>query len=296
MRLGLGTVQFGADYGISNTFGRSSVQEVASVLAYADRVGIDVLDTAAAYGDSEAVLGELLWPGHRFRVVTKISALDPLLDSFQRARSVRESLRASLDRLHLASVYGVLLHRATDAAGPDGVRLAAALQELKQEGFTRKVGISVYGANELEAALANFMPDIVQLPSNVLDQRLLHSGWLARLEAMGVEIHLRSAFLQGLLLMPAGRRPAGFERYKEELERFDRFCANRGLTPLEATLGYMRQLPGDVTIVGVTRREEFEEIVCAMGIDKAPTLDEYSELASDDEGLVNPSNWRLHLH
>lgn len=293
MRLGLGTVQFGADYGISNAYGRSSVQEVASVLAYADHVGIDVLDTAAAYGDSEAVLGNVLRPGHRFRVVTKISALDPSLDAFQRARSVRETLCASLDRLGMKSVYGTLMHRALDVAGSIGAHMAEVLQELKQEGFARKVGISVYGADGLEAVLANFMPDIVQLPSNAIDQRLLRSGWLARLDAMGVEIHLRSAFLQGLLLMPADRRHSAFGCYKEELERFDRFCTKRGLTPLEAALGYVRQVPGDVVIVGVTRRDELEEIVRAMEADNVPTLDEYSELASDDEGLVNPSKWRL---
>jgi aryl-alcohol dehydrogenase-like predicted oxidoreductase len=294
MKLGLGTAQFGADYGISNDSGKVSAQEVASMLTYADSVGISILDTAAAYGDSETVLGNSLWSGHRFQVVTKIAALDTCLDSCGRIRLMRESLRSSLDRMHLASVYGVLLHRAADAAGPNGAQLAAALQELKHEGLARKVGVSVYGADELEAVITNFVPDIVQLPSNAIDQRLLRSGWLMRLEAMGVEIHVRSVFLQGLLLMSADHRHSVFGRYKEELERFDQFCTKRGLTPLAAALGYVRQIPGDAAIVGVTKRDELEEIVRAMKADNVPALDEYAELASDEAGLVNPSRWRLH--
>jgi aryl-alcohol dehydrogenase-like predicted oxidoreductase len=294
MKLGLGTVQFGADYGISNAGGKVPRQEVASVLAYAERAGVDVLDTAAAYGDSESVLGSALWPDHHFRVVTKIPALDPALDSIQRISAVHESLYASLKLLRMESVYGVLLHRAADAAGANGARLSTALQKLKQEGLAQKIGVSVYGADELEEVLENFVPDLVQLPSNAFDQRLLRSGWLARLSALGVEIHVRSVFLQGLLLMPAGRRHAMFERYKKDLDRFDRFCANRGLSALEGALGYVRQVPGDVAIVGVTKRDELEEIVRAMEADNVPTLEEYSELASGEEGLVNPSKWRLH--
>lgn len=294
MKLGLGTVQFGADYGIANVGGKVPMQEVASVLACADVAGIEVLDTAAAYGDSEAVLGHALWPDHPFRVVTKIPALDSFPNSSQRASSLRESLRTSLERLHMNSVYGVLLHGAADAAGAQGARLVGTLQELKHEGLTQKIGISAYGADELEAVLANFVPDLVQLPSSAIDQRLLRSGWLAQLEAMGVEIHVRSVFLQGLLLMPASRRPIAFDRHKKELDRVDRFCAEHNLTPLEAALGYARQVPGDVVIVGVTKRDELEEIVRAMAADNVPTLDEYAELASDDVELVNPSRWRLH--
>lgn len=294
MKLGLGTVQFGADYGISNAGGKVPRQEVASVLAYAVSTGVDVLDTAAAYGDSESVLGSALWPDHHFRVVTKIPALDPTLDSFQRISAVHESLHASLKRLRMKSVYGVLLHRAADAAGANGARLSKALQELKQEGLAQKIGVSVYGADELEEVLENFVPDLVQLPSNAFDQRLLRSGWLARLAALGVETHVRSVFLQGLLLMPASQRHSAFDHYRKELDRFDRFCNEYNLTPLEAALGYVRHLPGEAAIVGVTKRAELEEIVRAMEAGNVPPLEAYAALACDDVGLVNPSMWRLH--
>lgn len=294
MKLGLGTVQFGADYGISNMGGKVPLQEVTSVLAYAERAGVDVLDTAAAYGDSESVLGSALWPDHRFRVVTKIPALDQTLDSVQRISAVRESLYASLKRLRMKSVYGVLLHRAADATGVNGIRLSRAFQDLKQEGLAQKIGVSVYGADELEAVLENFVPDLVQLPSNAIDQRLHRSGWLTRLSSLGVEIHVRSVFLQGLLLMPASQRDSAFDQYRKELARFDHFCMEYNLTPLEAALGYIRHLPGEAAIVGVTKRLELEEIVQAMEAGNVPTLEAYSELACDDIGLVNPSMWRLH--
>jgi aryl-alcohol dehydrogenase-like predicted oxidoreductase len=294
MKLGLGTVQFGSDYGVSNPGGQTPIEEVAHVLEYATSVGIEILDTAAAYGDSESVLGKVLPSGHGFRVVTKVSSVGPYQDPSVSASLIGDSVRASLECLHMSSVYGVLLHRAADATGPRGARVVEGLAELKRDGLVKKVGVSVYVADELEAVLANFVPDIVQLPSSAIDQRLLRSGWLARLEAMGVETHVRSIFLQGLLLMPAGRRQARFAEYQEELDRFGQFCASHGLTPLEAALGYVRQIPGSVAIVGVTKRGELEEIVHAMDSNQVPTLDEYAALASDQEGLVNPSRWRVH--
>ena len=294
MMLGLGTVQFGADYGVSNEGGKVPPQEVASVLACAERAGIAVLDTAAAYGDSESVLGAALWPDHRFRVVTKIPALDQCLNSVQRISAMRDSLQDSLKRLRMKSVYGVLLHRAADAAGAKGAELSAAFQALKEEGLAQKIGVSVYGADELEAVLENFVPGLVQLPSNAIDQRLLRNGWLARLSALGVEVHVRSAFLQGLLLMPPSRRHGAFNQFRNELDRFDRFCGKYSLTPLEAALGYVRHLPAEVAIIGVTKRVELEEIIRAMEARKAPTLEAYSELACNDVSLVNPAMWRLH--
>ncbi|MBM4199893.1 MAG: aryl-alcohol dehydrogenase [Gammaproteobacteria bacterium] len=294
MMLGLGTVQFGADYGVSNDGGKVPPPEVASVLASAEQAGIVVLDTAAAYGDSESVLGSALWPDHRFRVVTKIPPLDQSLSPSRRISTMRDFLQESLKRLRMKSVYGVLLHRAADAAGANGAELSAAFQQLKEEGLAKKVGVSVYGADELEAVLENFMPGLVQLPSNAIDQRLLRDGWLARLSALGVEVHVRSVFLQGLLLMPPSRRHGAFSQFRTELDRFDRFCGEYDLTPLEAALGYVRHLPAEVAIVGVTKRIELEEIARAMEAAKTPTLDAYSELACDDVGLVNPAMWRLH--
>ena len=72
MKLGLGTVQFGMNYGMSNLRGRTPPAEVDHILRLAADNGVQVLDTAAVYGDSEVVLGKLLAPDHDFRIVTKI--------------------------------------------------------------------------------------------------------------------------------------------------------------------------------------------------------------------------------
>ena len=57
-KIALGTVQFGLNYGISNTNGQVPPEEIARILDYCKLNGIDTLDTAQGYGESEKVLSQ----------------------------------------------------------------------------------------------------------------------------------------------------------------------------------------------------------------------------------------------
>jgi aryl-alcohol dehydrogenase-like predicted oxidoreductase len=208
MQLGLGTVQFGGDYGVSNPGGRTPPDEVARILALAEREDIGLLDTAALYGDSEAVLGGALRRGHKFRIVSKTLKFDAARISQADASALRAGFENSLRRLRQDRLYGLLVHAAADLLRPGGELLWAALNELKREGLVEKIGVSVYTGEDIEAILLRFRPDLVQLPLSVLDQRLIAGGQLARLKAQAVEIHARSIFLQGLLLMEDAELPS----------------------------------------------------------------------------------------
>ena len=203
MRLALGTVQFGLDYGIANAAGQVAPEEVARILTLAQQLGIDTLDTAINYGHSESVLGQCgISP---WQVVTKLPALpDGALDVAEWAHS---HMRQSLARLGVVKVHAVLLHKPQDLLGKNGDALLKALQDIKLQGHAAKTGISVYSPEELECFYALHHFDLVQAPFSILDQRLLVSGWLTKLHDMGVEVHTRSAFLQGLLLMRPSQRP-----------------------------------------------------------------------------------------
>lgn len=290
-RLGLGTVQFGTDYGISNKQGRVSEAAVEQILSDADAAGITLLDTATAYGRSESVLGAVLPGRHAFRIVTKTPALTDGVLTKAHAADLRSAFGRSLENLRQTSLYGLLLHDPACLARPGCENVVEALHALRAEGLVQKIGISIYRGSEIDAALACFRPDIVQLPVNLLDQRLLRSGHVARLKALGVELHARSLFLQGLLLMRLDELPAWTAPIRARLDGLHAALDRANLTPLQACLGFVAgQRELDSLIVGVTTRAELAEIIEAADA-SIDTVSDVEAFAVEDERLVLPSQW-----
>jgi aryl-alcohol dehydrogenase-like predicted oxidoreductase len=292
LKIALGTVQFGVNYGISNKVGKTPQAEVSAILSAARGNGVSVIDTASLYGDSEAVLGQSLPPNSGFKIVTKTPqfAGQTLIESD--AQQLEDTLRASLAKLGTASVYGLLIHRADDLLLPGGDLLMARLLRLKQNGLVSKVGVSVYSGQQIDRVLERFPIDLIQLPINVLDQRLLQSGHLQKLKRAGVEIHARSAFLQGLLLMEQQEIPGYFDSERGRLESYHRFIREQGLTPLQAALGFVTGIPEiDQVVCGVNDARQLREICEAAQIEVDYRA--FADFAIADEAIVNPALWKL---
>jgi len=288
--LGLGTVQFGLDYGISNQHGRPSSDEVAAILTLASDKGMRLLDTAAAYGSSEEVLGACP-AAEPFRIVTKAGPFGAQAGAVERGRATEEMFRRSLSRLGRSSIDGLLVHSADDLLGEGGEEIHAAMQGLKAAGLVEKIGSSVYSPGQVEALLERFEIDLVQAPFNVFDQRLERQGTLARLKERGIEVHARSAFLQGLLLMQPEELGEYFAPARPALEAFRAAAAEAGLSPFEACLQFaMRPSGVDVVLCGVNRRRELEEILAAIAKPATGGLD-FAALAFDDTRFIHPQNW-----
>jgi aryl-alcohol dehydrogenase-like predicted oxidoreductase len=277
-RLGIGTVQFGQAYGVSNTQGQVPRAEVKLILQLAAHTGIGMLDTAANYGEAEAVLGDSdLTP---FRIVSKTLGVQHGVHAV--IARVRESVRT------LGAVDLLLVHAANDLQGPSGATLWRALQALKAEGVIGGVGISAYVADDPVALAERFRPDAMQLPFSLLDQRLLRDGSLARLKDLGVEIHARSLFLQGLLFM--SQPPERLSAAGPMLDRIRAEIAGAGTTPLCAALGFALSRPEiDVAVVGMTGLRQFNEIV-ASTLSPLPDMD-WQACALSDERILTPSLW-----
>ena len=245
-RLALGTAQFGLDYGINNTAGRPDDSTVRSILDTAHVAGITLLDTAAAYGDSEARLGQWLGDGSdaqsgQFQVVTKLAAGPET--------QVREQLRESLARLRQTAVYGVLFHsfdafRQQPGAWP-------ALQAARAEGLAQRIGLSLYHPHEAEWLLdAGLDADLVQVPFNAFDQRF--GALLPVLQQRGIEVHVRSAFLQGLLLRPPQALPAFFAPLAPKIAELHRQALAAGMPVAALLLHFAGFAPGvGRVVVGV---------------------------------------------
>lgn len=281
--LALGTVQFGLDYGIKNSRGRVPEQEVKAILELASRRGVDTLDTAAAYGDSESVLGRTMGQ-EKFKVISKHPA--------KSRDSPRATLGASLERLRCGSLYGYLLHNFESWENDPG--LLDQLAGCREAGLVKKIGVSLYRPEEAERLLDAKAPlDLVQVPYSVLDRRF--ERVFEMLSAYGTEIHVRSAFLQGVLFMPVDQLHPRFEPVKGGIEAFQSRAAELGVSIAALCLGFIQANPHvSRTVIGVDRLDDF--IVNVDSFERARSLVEeigsLQDISSTDESIILPQNWK----
>lgn len=286
MKLALGTAQFGMDYGIANKNGRISNNQVKEILEKARNSGVDILDTAINYGESEKCLGQIGIT--HFKVITKLPAVPENISNVE--TWIEEQLTKSLERLGLRSIHGLLLHRPEQLKFSVGKKIIKALEDLKIRGLVKKIGISVYEPKELETLIESFSIDIVQIPINIFDRRIISTGWLSTLKQKKIEIHARSVFLQGLLLMKYLELPEKFLSQNKLWIKWHQWLNQHDdITPIKACLGFVSSLKDvDRIIVGVDNIEQFEEVIEV--IKNTPDID-YPNFECQDEKFLNPSNW-----
>lgn len=285
-RLALGTAQFGLPYGVANQVERVTRSEAERILDHAWSAGLETLDTAIAYGDSEQRLGEI--GVGQWHVISK---LPPVPESCTNVAGwVRESVAASLSRLKVKKLRGLLLHRPQQLLSAPGQTLYAALDAVKTQGLVEKIGVSIYGPEELDALWPHFHFDLVQAPFNILDRRLSTTGWLTRLKQVGTEVHVRSVFLQGLLLMHSASRPSYFQRWQPLWAQWHQWLADKNLTPLQACLCFvLAQRQIDRVIVGVDSLKHLQDI---LAVAEETGIEPPANLISADLDLINPSKWK----
>ncbi len=287
-RLALGAAQFGLHYGVANRSGQVRRSALAEILDLAADAGLDSIDTAIAYGDSEARLGEV--GVNRWHVISKLPRL-PVDASDDVHAWVIAQVQGSLSRMQIPCLSALLLHHPADLLGRHGPALARALGHLRHSGLVRKTGISIYDPAELDLLWQHDVVELVQAPLNIVDRRLLRSGWLARLHASGVEVHVRSVFMQGLLLMPSAQRPPRFRNWKPLWDQWEQWLDQHRLTALQACLRYVLAIGAvDKVVVGVDSLAHLREILaaCDGALPGVPDT-----LASEDVALINPSQWHL---
>ena len=289
MKLALGTAQFGLDYGVSNTAGQVKLPEIKKILAEAKKYNIDTLDTAIAYGNSEKILGDV--GVDNFNIVTKLPPVPKATKDI--ALWLNNQVQSSLQKMQIKSLSGLLLHESSDLIKASNLELFNSLSKLKDDGIVSKVGVSIYNPDELDAlAERGIKIDIVQAPFNILDRRLESSGWLHKLHVAGIEIHTRSAFLQGLLLQKKEQRNLYFNKWNNHFKIFDEWIKDTRQTPLSASLNFSNSYKSiNKVIVGVQNKTQLTEILASISQDSQFSVP--SELEIDDHMLINPSNWIL---
>ena len=280
-RLGLGASQFPTG---TSARGRPPEAEVRDMLIAAAKAGLGFLDAGSSTPSGEQMLGAQM---------PRPQTLQPLIRSIRGDRgpdAVESEVRASLARLGLAKARAVVVQSASDLFAPPGPALWSRLKELRDDGLFEQVGVSVYASDDPVGVARRFKPDLIQAPASLLDQRLLIDGSLMEVRSLGVEVHLRSIFLNGLLFLPPDRVPAQLKGAAGRLSRARRMIAEGRSDPLQAALGFALSRPeADAVIVGASSAAELAAIIAAAA-SPPPDL-EWDEMAIDDPVALDPRRW-----
>lgn len=289
MKLGLGTAQFGLGYGITNVEKtKTPLSEIWEIIKIAHSSGVDTVDTAFEYGDSEQVLGEI-GASSQFKTVTKTAHEARNLS----CQELRESFFSSLKRLNCERVYSLLLHREDDLLV--NKEIYPVLKKLKEEGYVQKIGVSFYEPDVYFKVTEKFELDIMQVPFSVFDQDFFISGALKNAKTKGIEVHTRSTFLQGLPFKEDSFLKSKFAPVYQKIEAFKNEALERGISIQEALI---KSVVGfdeiDKMIVGFQGHQEIESVIPFF----SETLENFSK---EEIGKFNfnnakfskPSNWNF---
>lgn len=298
MELCLGTVQFGMDYGISGQK-QPSVEQAVEMLDYAVQNGINTIDTANAYGTAEDVVGaflrrktvprESLWIISKFRP----NLLDDVKENAYYA-VMKENLTNTLERLGVDYLDTYLLHSARYVYND---AIIATLNRFKQEGYTRKVGVSVYEVDEAKKCIERDNVDFMQLPYSVFDQRMKNRGLfdLAKKADGAIHIHSRSAFIQGLILLEENQVPDFLSKARPIVRKISELCRKYEISRIALAMNYVKQEASISHLVfGVDNLEQLKEDIRIFqeDIDRDIIQEisrEFSEIEAD---IVMPSLWK----
>jgi aryl-alcohol dehydrogenase-like predicted oxidoreductase len=282
-RIVLGGAQLGLPYGILNGGETLSREEVARILDTAVDHGIDSIDTAIAYGQSESIIGET--SQNRFKIISKLPPLP--VDISDVSEWVHSQVQGSLSRLKCTSLDALLLHRPQDLTGAQGAELYAAIGSLMTKKMIHRFGVSIYSPDDLEGLIGTFDIHVVQAPLNVFDRRIL--GVTDQLSALNIEVHARSVFLQGVLIASPKDRPQRFEPWSEHFALFDEWVHSSGVSAMACCLGFALQQPGIAKLViGTTSAESLDEIMNSI---PNSVLEVPTHLQSSVEQLIDPRFW-----
>jgi len=280
----LGTASWGNEYGLFNSTGVGA-DAAKSILKIAYSGGVNTLDTAPAYGDSEAVLG-----GCDLTQLSLYTKIDP--ESWDRGSDYAYiQLRDSLRTLGIESLRGLTFHSAESFLG-DPKRAMDFVSRIRAEGLAKNWGVSVYDPSQALEVMRFTAPDYIQAPVSLLDRRFLACSFLEKIEEMGVGLQGRSIFLQGLLLRSPNQIPGQFKPWVGLFSRYSSSAWKQGLSRLQFALMSVLQHPAIQTaVVGVNEESHIRELVTALsGGEMELSLNEIE--SSTDLNLIDPRKWR----
>ncbi len=301
-KITLGTAQLGQIYGIANKTGKPNEKTALAILCYAVSNGINSLDTAPEYGESEIILGEYIREQRKLlkkipEIITKISSVK--LDHTSNSQSifdyVEKQVMSSLNKLNIESIDVCLLHNPSDMTSYKG-KVVSALAKLKQAGLIKKIGVSIYTLDEIKQFISFDCFDSVQLPVNIFDHRFISPSILNQLSKRKIEIYARSIYLQGLIFLDSSNLSSYLQKAKEPLEKLRKLAQATGLSHSELSFLFVRDIPEiKKIIIGCETKKQLQQNLKLIDLPSLTddVLNEIYSLFKDvPEEIVNPTMWK----
>lgn len=288
----LGTVQFGLNYGVTNKTGKINSDQIKSIFNKAIEGNIRFFDTASTYGNSEKIIGDFL-RDKKTKVITKFLANDKNIYQKEDISLLNDSFEKSLRKINRNSVEGYLLHRPSDFKKENSHLLINWLKNLKENNLVNRIGVSIYDKYDLEDIPLEEI-DIIQLPLSVYDQRLLNNSTISKLIDKNISIHIRSIFMQGLLLQDSFRWPSKINnKFRLHHENYQKIIKSHNLNLLESALSFIKKLNfPELILFGITNIDELEAIQkCWVNKDLLKNNIDYDEFKWNIEEDIDPRKW-----
>ena len=285
MKIALGTANFGQKYGLAGKIIKSD-KKVKKIIQFANNLKIKFIDTSSNYGSSEALLGNNNLKN--FKIITKLKISNDEKKSNNLENIVFNKVEESLFKLNIKKLYAILLHESNDLKSNKRHKLIKVLKKLKKRNLVSKIGISIYNPKELNFIWPFWKPDIVQCPFNILDRRIYESGWLKKLKKNKTEIHVRSIFLQGLLLQNEKSMPRKFKKWKNIFKKWNNYCKKENISKIQGCINFIKSFKKiSFVIIGFEDIKQVKNIISYFENDRKS----YTTIACNDIRLIDPRLW-----
>jgi aryl-alcohol dehydrogenase-like predicted oxidoreductase len=285
----LGTVQLGLDYGVNNTKGKPSLNQAFDILNTAYDNGIKLLDTAEAYGNSQEVIGlfHKKFPTKKFNIISKINPLQ-----LNKTTDIEKRIYNNLTVLGIKQLYTYMFHHYQSLKDNNDIYLK--LIQLKKEGLIKKIGVSLYTNQELEDILENYpVFDIVQLPFNLFDNASKRKEILEQAKKRGIEIHVRSVFLQGVFFISLDKLPSKLADLKSPISKILDLSQQTKIALNSLALKYVLEKEYiDHVLIGVDSSEQLLENISVINYKEQIPHQKIDAINIKKETLLNPANWK----
>jgi len=280
----IGTANFSMNYGLKHNSKAINNDKKKNIISFIKQKKINFFDTSQEYSDSESFLGRQNI--YNIKVITKVVFRKKKISE----EYVEKLINKSLKKLKVKTLYALLFHNPEDLTGSKGKKIFSFLRKQKRIGKIKKIGVSLNSPDEINIFYKKIPIDIVQLPLNIFDQRLIHLGWLNKLKKENIEIHARSVFLQGLLLMKNTKIPKYFKKFEQNLKEWDAWTLKNRINKIDACLNFILNNKVDKIVLGIDEKKHLKKI---LRFKKSAKDLNYSELSCNDLKLIYPKLWKV---
>jgi len=295
-KLVLGTAQFGLDYGIANRIGKPEENKAFEIMKYAIENGINYFDTAYSYGNSEIIIGKFLNVYKNYKnkvnIITKMPSLKE--EKFDE-KNINNRFFESLHRLEQKSLYCYMIHDFKDIEN-NCDEIGNIFLKLKENGYIKKIGVSIYDSYQLEFLVKYFDFDLIQLPVSIFDQRFITNKSLQRLKRKNIEVYARSIFLQGLLFLKENTLSPKINKFKDYISRLNEISLKYNFSKEEIALLFVNTITEiDKIVIGVEKIDQLQSNYKILRksdrFNKIKTLINFEYFSIKDINIIDPRRW-----